>query len=182
MPKKVKITAVAALIILLAIFAAGTFAYFTTESSARNVITTGEIELCVDFPNNTVAVMPAETVEREAKISSAADAQPAWLRARAEFVVYDAFGAKMDVDPGELASIMSLSCGDDWTEKDGWWYYEDVFSGNKTVTFLQSVSFSGPNMTNEYQGGKVEIVVTAQAVQTAHNNGSAAKADGWPDE
>lgn len=182
MPKKVKITAVAVVIILFAILAASTLAYFTTESTAHNVITTGKVEISVDFPNNTVSVMPAETVACEAKISSAADAQPAWLRAKAEFVVYDASGKKMDVDPVELKDLISLAYGDQWMEKDGWWYYEDVFSGDAAVSFLESVSFSGPNMTNQYQGSKVEIIVTAQAVQIIHNGDSAAEAAGWPDE
>ena len=182
MPKKVKITAVAVVIILFAILAASTLAYFTTESTAHNVITTGKVEISVDFPNNTVSVMPAETVACEAKISSAADAQPAWLRAKAEFVVYDASGKKMDVDPVELKDLISLAYGDQWMEKDGWWYYNTaVKSGETTKPLFEEVAFSGPHMDNKYQSCTVVIDVTAQAVLKANNGNSVMEALGWPE-
>ena len=71
----------------------------------------------------------------------------------------------------------------DWTEKDGWWYYGSaVKSGEPTTALMTEVEFDGPNMTNEYQNCTVEIIVNAQAVQVANNKASALEANGWPRE
>ena len=58
MPKKVKITAVAVVIILFAILAASTLAYFTTESTAHNVITTGKVEISGGVEQIYFTVLP----------------------------------------------------------------------------------------------------------------------------
>ena len=89
----------------------------------------------------------------------------------------------MDIDAEEMEKIIHLIMNtQDWTEKDGWWYYGAAVNTNEaTLPLMTAVEFDGPNMTNEYQNCTVLIDVTAQAVQTANNGTSAIDALGWPE-
>ena len=49
-----------------------------------------------------------------------------------------------------------------------------------TEELMTKVSFSGPGMTNEYQGCTIEVTITAQAVQADNNKTTVLEALGWP--
>ena len=69
-----------------------------------------------------------------------------------------------------------------WSQKDGWWYYNTtIASGETTKPLLDEVVFSGPYMDNKYQSCTVVIDVTAQAVQKANNGATVWEALGWPE-
>ena len=80
-----------------------------------------------------------------------------------------------------MKKIIHLALNEqDWTEKDGWWYYADaVNTGAATKPLMTGVSFDGVNMTNEYQKSILEIVIYAQAVQASNNGTNALDAAGW---
>ena len=137
------------------------------------------------YPDDPINVMPGVTVSKIATIKNL-EAE-AYIRAKFEVVITRADGSVMELSPETLASIISLTMnGEDWLRKDGdgqWWYYADaVASGASTEAFFTEVVFDGPNMTNEYQNCTVEVIVSAQAVQTANNGDSAIEAAGWPAE
>ena len=46
---------------------------------------------------------------------------------------------------------------------------------------FESVTFSGVHMNDVYQGCTVELTVTAQAVQYAHNGIRGQEITGWPE-
>jgi predicted ribosomally synthesized peptide with SipW-like signal peptide len=195
MKKKVLICALCVLVLLLAA-AGGTLAYFTTESRARNVITTGTIDVVVTehmlddsgkpeaYPSEPVSIMPGTTVSKIVTVTAAENSASAWVRARIDVEIRGADGAVMSHTAEELSRLMTVACEEEnWTEQDGWWYCQvPVSHGESTPVLFREVVFSGPDMTNEYQGGTVTVLVTAQAVQTAHNGDSAIEAAGWPAE
>lgn len=187
-----KILYIAAMIICLAIISSGTFAYFTAEDTARNVITSGAVEVCVveqqladgelqPYPDRPVPVMPAETVSKIVTVQSSE--QPAWVRACYRIAVYDAQGEEMDLPEEELAKVIVIEPDTaQWTQQDGWWYYNAAIGGGEsTAPLFESISFSGPHMGNAFQSCTVEVFVTAQAVQQANNGTSAPAAAGWPE-
>lgn len=189
-----KVLLLAALTICAAILASGTVAYFTAEDQAHNVITTAAVDIQIEewqneignpYPDAPIEVMPGVTVSKIATVKNI-EAQ-AWIRAKFEVVITGADGSVMELSPETLASIITLTVnGEDWIRKDGdseWWYYADaVAAGASTEAFFTEVVFDGPNMTNEYQNCTVEVIVKAQAVQTANNGDSALTAAGWPAE
>ena len=191
---KKKILLLAAVAICAAILASGTLAYFTSEDQVHNVITTDAVNIQIEewqdeignpYPDDPINVMPGVTVSKIATIKNL-EAE-AYIRAKFEVVITRADGSVMELSPETLASIISLTMnGEDWLRKDGdgqWWYYADaVASGASTEAFFTEVVFDGPNMTNEYQNCTVEVIVSAQAVQTANNGDSAIEAAGWPAE
>lgn len=189
---KKKILYIAAIFICLSIITSGTLAYFTSQDTARNVITSGGMGLQVieqqqlvngtlqPYPDEPIQVMPATTVS---KIVSARNTQqPAWIRMNYSLTVYDAAGKAMEIPAEELSKVIRIDgCGENWTEKDGWWYYNSAIkSGETTQPLFEEVKFSGPEMDNKYQNCTVVIDVTAQAVQQANNGTTVWEAQGWP--
>ena len=188
MKKRIFVLAVA--LICLSVLASTTIAYFTDTDIARNVITSGGIDIhiieqqlsdgkLVDFPNEPIPVMPASTVSKIVSVQNTDE--PAWIRVIYTVTVYDIEGRAMDIPAEELAKVIGITPDTtNWTMKDGWWYYNyAVKTGETTLPLFEKVVFSGPHMDNKYQNCTVVIDVDAQAVQTANNGETVWDAHGW---
>lgn len=190
---KRKMFAIAVALICLSILATSTLAYFTDVETARNVITSGGIDIEVmeqqlvngtlqPYPSDPIPVMPATTVSKIVSVQNVE--QPAWVRMSYTVTFYDADEQVMEIPAEELAKVILIDTdSENWTMKDGWWYYNAaVKTGETTEPLFETVRFSGPDMDNKYQNTTVVIDVTAQAVQTANNGTSALDAQGWSAE
>ena len=181
MKKKLLILSLAA--ICLAITAIGTLAYFTSEGTAHNVITTGGVEIAVqewaDEDKQTPfedleGIMPGMTVTKIAEIKNTG-ASDAWVRVKVEKNIQLQGEGKPDTGLVELTLNTA-----DWTEKDGYYYYTKVLKpGEVTAPIFTAVTFK-PDMGNEYQNATATVDVVAQAVQTANNGETVTDAKGWP--
>lgn len=181
MKKKLLILSLAA--ICLAITAIGTLAYFTSEGTAHNVITTGGVEIAVqewaDEDKQTPfedleGIMPGMTVTKIAEIKNTG-ASDAWVRVKVEKNIKLQGDGKPDTGLVELTLNTT-----DWTEKDGYYYYSKPLKpGEVTAPIFTAVTFK-PDMGNEYQNATATVDVTAQAVQTANNGATVMDAQGWP--
>ena len=189
---KKRIFAVAVVLICLSVLASTTIAYFTDTDIARNVITSGGIDIqiieqqledgkLVDYPKEPIPVMPASTVSKIVSVKNTDE--PAWVRVIYTVKVLDAAGKKMDIPAEEQAKVIGISPDTSkWTLKDGWWYYKAaVKTGETTSPLFEEVVFSGPHMNNKYQNCSVVIDIDAQAVQTANNGETIWEALGWPE-
>lgn len=191
---KKKVFAIAVIVLALSVLAAGTLAYFTDEAEVHNVITSGAVNIEVEewqdtedgripYPDDPVGIMPGTDLSKIVTVKNL-EAQ-SWIRAKITVVITDADGDEMDLTAAQLDAIMDIDLNtEDWTEgEDGWYYYNAPLGmGEATAPLFESIHFSGPNMTNEYQNCTVEVIVDAQATQTANNGSSALEAKGWPAE
>lgn len=188
---KKKIFAAAVIIICLSIMASATLAYYTAEDTAHNVITTDQVTVVIEewqegadgqwtaYPDEPITVLPATTVSKIVTVKNVhADS---YIRAKFDIQLYKD-GQPVDY-PTDVITVEVDT--ERWGRKTGdgtWYYYTDALeAGDITVPFITAVVFDGPGMTNEYQNCTVEIIVTAQAVQTANNGNSALEALGWPE-
>lgn len=190
---KKKVLYIAAVAICLSLITSGTLAYFTTEDTARNVITSGGVDIAIEewqqttsglvpYPKDEpIVVMPTATVSKIVAVRNN-DAE-SFIRARLTVTVLDPDGKVMALTDSQRDAVIHLALNDqDWTQKDGWWYYgEAVDTGEVTEPLMTGVSFDGPNMTNEYQNCTITIDVIAQAVQRANNSDDVLEALGWPE-
>ena len=194
---KKRIFSLAVVIICLAILASGTLAYFTTEDTARNVITSGNLSIKLvegydddgnpltapkDFPEEGLfGIMPDTSASKIVSVMNTGESK-AWIR------VWVNVGISEDGDPitnptiknlpltitnaaGEEIDVVTLDFNlTDWTQgEDGYYYYNSpIDPEEETEPLFKEVAFA-EEMGNEYQGCKVIIDVSAEAVQTANN-------------
>lgn len=189
---KKKVFYIALMILCMSLITGSTWAYFTTGDTAHNVITSSGIDVTVverqlvdgvlrPYPTGqAIQVMPTKTVSKVVTLRN--DQEPAWVRMKYTLCVVDAEGKAMDVTAAELAEVVLISPDRvNWTEKDGWYYYNTALAtAGSTEPLFTEVTFSGTKMDNRYQGCKLMIQITAQAVQQAHNGATVAEATGWP--
>lgn len=188
---KRKILCLSVIVIMLAILAAGTIAYFTAEGRAHNVITTGSINITVveqqkgengttvEYPTEPITnVVPGAEISKIVTIRNDGKST-AWIRVKV--------GTEIELaGEGEAnTSLVALNFDDtNWTENDGYYYYNNPVDPTKSTTALFDTVKFDPQMGNEYQNCTVNINIYAQAVQTANNNpeGGVTEVKSWPAE
>lgn len=181
---KRKLLILSVLAICIATLAAGTLAYFTSEGTAHNVITTGGVEIAVqewaDEEKKTpfedlAGIMPGMTVTKIAEIKNTG-ASEAWVRVKVEKNIQ--LQAEVEVNPNP--DLVELTLNADWEARDGYYYYKKALKpGEVTAPIFSAVTFNA-SMGNEYQNATATVDVQAQAVQTANNGTTALEAQGWP--
>ena len=194
---KKKLLLLCALLICSTCVISGTIAYYTDQSTAHNIITSGGVDIEIEewqdtdegwipYPKDEpIAVMPATTVSKIVTVRNQ-DAK-SYIRAQFAVTVKDADDQVMELDQETLESIISIVPNNEYwltgQSEDGWYYYKDAVDTDKvTEPLFCEVVFSGVNMTNEYQNCTIEIDVDAQAVQAANNGSSVLEAAGWSAE
>lgn len=184
---KRKLLILSCLVICLSVLSAGTAAYFTSQSTARNVITSGfvEIELeekhingsgaVVEFPQKGIlGVMPGSRVSKIVTVKNTG--AESWIRVKADCAVTAADGSQL---PNDVVSFTPN--GAHWLFRDGWYYCrQSIPTEEATPVLFECVDFS-PAMGNEYQNCRVILTLQAQAVQAAHNQSAVEDVLGWPE-
>lgn len=168
----------------------GTVAYFSTEDTAKNVITTGDLQIeilekmVLDDKTTLVPyedkldVMPG-CVESKIVCVKNIGGQEAYIRVSVEKAITLASNERAKAD----ASLVTYDLNEEyWVEKDGFYYYNrPLAKGEVSEPLLTGVAFSG-SMGNMYQGSEVTIKINAYAVQTANNGATTLEAAGWPEQ
>ena len=184
---KKKIVILAILISCLSLLAYDSVAYFTAESIATNVITTGNVQInlvesTVDEEGqyrpfeDLVGVLPGAEISKIVQIENTG-AAPAYIRVSVEKVITLAENVEAEVDLSLISYDLNMV---DWIEKDGYFYYNKALEpGEKTAPLFTSVYFDA-TMGNHYMHGTVKIRVNAQATQSDNNGSDPLKAMGWP--
>ena len=187
---KRKIFALAVIVIYVSLVAWGTYAYYTVENIAHNIITSGGVDIAIEewqqtdeglaeYPNEPIYILPGKTVSKIVKFKGLDE--PAWLRVRYDYKVTSASGEDI-TDSREVLDEIILIKGntEKFTYRDGWWYYnEPLDNGEITDPIFEQVSFSAEKLGNKYEGATLTITVTASAVQVANNGDSALECGGW---
>lgn len=180
---KKKIFAVCLVLICLSITATGTLSYFTSESVAHNVITTGnvKIELKEEFPPDGVhGVMPGDGIPKTVWVENTGSA-PAWVKIEVKLTATAENGTELPTVLPDGTELISAAVLPGWTKGgDGCYYYEEPLNSNdKTSNLMEKVTFS-PDMGDEYQNCTVNVDITAYGVQSDNNGATVFEADGWP--
>lgn len=186
---KKKILVCAVLVICLSVAAYGTTAYLTYVETATNVITAGNIRIALNewshpeggdrVPFEDVFdVMPGEAVSKIVEIENVGSSD-AWIRIKLDKSLNLAEGVTGEVDLDLISYDIDT---ENWTEKDGYYYYNHILApGETTAPLFTQVLFS-KDMSNLYQNSQALIKVTAQATQVSHNGQTVLEAAGWPSE
>ncbi len=180
---KRKVLILSVLAILIAILAANTLAYFTADTKAHNVITSGGVSIELKewanddrtekFEDKT-GVMPGAEITKIVEIENTGTG-PVWVRVQVVLDVFDK--EKKSLDPKYVTLDFNET---DWTYFDGYYHYNyPLDPGETTEPLFTTVTFD-PKMGNEYQNSTAYVEVKAVAVQTANNGTDVFSAAGWP--
>lgn len=172
----------AAVLCVCALAVGGTMAFFTAEETAYNVITTAVLDMeLVErtaggelWPKDGISgVVPGMEVVKEPYVEN---------RGGVDFYTRLSVEMRVTGEGGKELSTRYITLNYDrknWTEKDGWFYYNrPVAPGGETKPLFTKVKFD-EEMGNAYMGARVEIDVVAQAVQSRNNGTDALTATGW---
>lgn len=182
---KKKVLALAVIAICLSILTMGTLAYFTAEERAHNIIATGGVDVTInewadeaktEAFSDVTGVMPGVSVTKIVELENTG-ASDAWVRIRVTKAIQLAEGVTGDVDLSLVVLDIDTA---NWTEQDGWYYYNSALKPGETTAPLFTCATFATDMGNLYQGSTATVDVIAQAVQTANNGSSALDAAGWP--
>ena len=184
-----KLIAGAVVAICLSLLAYSTSAYFTTEKTATNVITSGNIdiqlqetamqngeEVLFEQSQEKINVMPSQTVSKIVRVENTGT-NAAYVR----ISVSKSIALAKGVQGTPNVDLLKLDFdSENWTAKDGYYYYNRPLApGELTEPLFNSVTFS-PSMGNMYQNSTATIKVKAQATQVKNNGASVFEAAGWP--
>ena len=186
---KKRIFTCAMILICFAVVVQGTVAFYTTDDTARNTITTSAVDVTLieeqkvdgklePFPSGLVYAKPGMTISKIVSIKC--EDADSWVRVKVDSNFSDKEGNLLNVDKNTIESSVIFDTNtEDWEYKDGWWYYkEPLKKGKTTENLFENVTFS-KNMGNVFQGSTVDIKVSVQAVQVANNGNSVLEASGW---
>lgn len=183
--KKGLLALVTLAVLCLSLLAGGTYAYFTVERTAYNVITMGTLDMELveettggaPWPEEGLSgMMPGMQVDKVAYVRNAGSV-PFYARVKVEKSVSLADGTPVDAQLDHIVLDINTEA---WTEQDGWYYYNGALSaGAESVPLFTTVTLA-PEMGNEYQLSTIVVNVVAQAVQSGNNGQSALTAQGWP--
>lgn len=177
---KKKWTIAAVLVLAVALLAVGTWAYFTTNGTADNVITMGSVKLVLHDedgagqPFTTVSAMPGSVVDKVVYVENVGSGA-FYTRVKITPEVVAANGEIIPLDASKRLLTLDLNDSDWVPGTDGYYYYTGALAPQAATSKLfNHVTFS-TDMGNEYQNTTVHIYVTAEAVQTANLEKYAAK-------
>lgn len=170
---KKKWTIAAVLVLVVALLAVGTWAYFSAVGRADNVITMGSVKLALHDedgagqPFTTVSAMPGSVVNKVVYVENVGSGA-FYTRVKITPEIINAANESVPLDPSERLLVLDLNDTDWIAGADGYYYYKGALDPKAATTNLFSrVTFS-TKMGNEYQNATVHIYVTAEAVQTAN--------------
>lgn len=188
---KRKLFSLAVITICLSIVGTGTYAYFTDNTIAHNVISMGEIDIALlewadenktePFPTEKpiTGVMPGTEVSKIVEVKNVGD-NAAWVRVNVDKEIKLRSGEAGDADAYLSINYNTGDGKTQWTKAGEYYYYNQALApSEKTSPLFREVLFSA-NMGNEYQNSTAQVYVYAQATQVDNNGTGALDAAGWP--
>ena len=199
--KKKKIVAVALVILLCALVAAGTAAYdVLVQDYTSNIITTGKIDVVLEehFPTGVWGqsggrwvledkAMPGQALSKVVTVFNAAPEDPLQknsLYTRAYVTIEISDPALQE--QAEACVLPQYNLTDWFYGGDGWWYYDGIVApGRESAPLFEQVMLTG-DTPNSFMGKTVTIGIVVQAVQSVNNpapgqnNAGVRNATGWP--
>ena len=164
--KKRTLTIAIALVCMLVLIG-GTAAYISKEYTATNAVTASDLSVELVMPGATSKpVVPGQEFDGGAAVENTGS-QDAWVRVK--------------LTQPEDIELIGVDT-ENWTEKDGAWYYNHILkAGDKTPNLFSGLKIS-ENLDNDDSDKSLSLLVKGQATQFVNNGDTAMDAQGWPEE
>lgn len=169
---------------LVALLAAGAWAWFTASDEATNTFTAGTVKIEINESGFVDVAGWTPGVETAKKVSvKSSGSKATYVRVSLTPVWGQMDGDSFVPDPSLPVSNVQL----DWNhggwvhvaldqQGGGWYYCKSILAGgSETALLLRSVTLDTAGTDDRYQGKALQIVVNAEAVQASHE----AYKDAW---
>lgn len=164
---KKKIISIALVVAMIAIIAAGSFAYFTDNEVKNNEFTVGKVDITLTEPNwdktgyvDADTVYAGEPLAKDPTVTVDEKSNPCFVRVKVDGL--DQFG-----DKGKITyrtDYVTGKLGENWVDgNDGYFYYTKVLEAGQTTDALFDQVVMPTGLTGDEDAK--DIVVTAEAVQ-----------------
>ena len=193
--KKRLIATIVAMSLLISTFVLCTFAYFTASTSSQsNHITTGTADVTlfnsagssatpgpdgsIPDTSDSYTFFPGKAFAKEVYAKNNG-AYPLYIRAKIDTAITLAEKYSEHSDKIDLSLVIFNIDTDNWTEKNGFYYYnKPIYNGETTAALFTEVKFSD-DIGNFYKDSTVKVDVLLEAVQANNNGQTVFEAVGW---
>ena len=171
---KKKLTTVLAIVLVVALSVAGTYAYLTDKTGpVVNTFTVGNVNIDLTETTTDYKMIPGMTINKDPKVTVKENSEDCWLFVKVE-------------KSANFDSFLTYAMADGWTKLEDGVFYRQVAASaadqdfavlaNNTVTVKPDVTKDMMDAIDNGTAAKPTLTFTAYACQTA---GIASVADAW---
>lgn len=186
------ITAICATMTVLIAFVYGTIAYFSdsVRSDQNSMISAGSVSLNVihvthvedglmPIPGNEpVVIMPGYSVDKTLQAENIGTLS-LYIRIKLDYAIQLNAAYQNHADEIDYSLVTSSIDDQNWTWRDGYYYYNYPLSAGQTSSsLLDTVNFS-TEMGNIYKDSTITLHIQVEAVQANNNGSNVFEATGW---
>ena len=165
-----------------------TYAYIVRETNTSSIITFGSLKM--DLIETTIKdgeevrvtnhddmdISNTNTASRIVKVKNIGN-HPMYVR-----VSLNIEGKTKSKEAIDTTNLVSMNIKDNWTYKDGYYYYNEVLNPDETTSeLIDEIVFNNNYIVDNYDRSKFTLNIKAQAVQSEHNKENVLEAVGWPE-
>lgn len=177
--RKLLVLLIALAAIAAALIVQPVLAYYTTMQKVDGELTTGKIEVKVQYTGkqDEVIVIPGSVVEKTVSVKNTGS-QPCYLRLKLVCTMSKT-GEETLPDNGFVEPVQ---LGEGWTKVDGYYYYNEILEVEETTSLaFEKLMIVGSKVGQEHIGWSLNFDVVAEAVQSQNNPKDKTNVKPWDD-
>lgn len=169
-------------VLVLSIIVGGSLAQVQRRGETENIISSGEIKVKLlnqktngeNMPELITHIVPGDTLDNVVKVANTC-AYDEYIRITLDKIIYETAEESSILDNTKAHFLFNE---DDWTYKEGYYYYNKPLKAGETSSALYDGIYLDETINNDYKLAVMDVVITVEAVQSV-NNGDIFTAEGW---
>lgn len=180
--KKRRIIIIVLFAFILLVSLSFTYGYFIMQDNTKIIITFGNVKLkliekelkngkYVDVKNHDrINITNITNLSRMVKVKNVGD-NSFYLRLKVGFNGIS-----------NVNDLMIIETNENWTYKDGYYYYQKVLNSNEETNYLMDeIKFNNQKIIDNYKGKILDFEIKAEAVQSENNVKDVMEITNWPE-
>lgn len=169
-------------VLVLSIIVGSSLAQVQKRGETVNVISSGEITVDLlnirkdgtNMPEIITCILPGDTIDNVVKAKNTCDYDE-YIRISLDKIIYETAEENVVLDSSKGHFLFNE---EDWTYKDGYYYYNEVLKAGDISPALYDGIYLDESIDNTYKLAVMDVEISVEAVQSV-NNGDALTAEGW---
>lgn len=170
-------------VLIISIVGGNTLARVSKQAETDNIIDSGEIKVELlnqtsdgePMPELITHIVPGDTLDNKVTVKNACE-HDEYIRITLDKVIYESTDNQIVLDDSKANFLFNE---EDWTYKDGYYYYNHILPTGATSECLYDGIYLDTSMGNEYRTAVLEVDILVEAVQSINNGTDVFTAEGW---